>query len=601
MKSSTKSASMYDPTAAFVDELLRQGVRDVCFAPGSRSTPLVLLFADHPKARLHRHIDERSAAFYALGIAKATRRAVALVCTSGTAAANFLPAVIEAYFSQTPLIVLTADRPPEARGVGSPQTIDQVKMYGDHVKWFAEMPLPHDGLIHHARAQARRAYLSAVEGPAGPVHINFPFREPLLPEARPFVADDDDAASTRAGTESEKPPAVLGQARPPLDAVRPLADVLAKAQRGLIVCGPQEDPALARAVTRLAARLGFPVLADPLSQVRCGPHSKELVIDAYDAFLRDPGFAAAHAPDLVLRFGAPPTSKALTLYLESHLKDGRSRLVLVDPFAWRDPSHRAWQVVRADAVSTCEALEEALAQAGSAALSEPLRQRWTETWQLANAAARQACTETALKMDAFFEGSVFVHLAELLPEGAALFAGNSMPVRDLDTFFPVLDRPVRMMANRGANGIDGVVSSALGASAATDDPLVLVIGDLSFLHDLGGLLAAKEHRGSATIVLVNNDGGGIFSFLPQTSRPDQFEALFGTPTGVAYHPVAEMFGVRFETARDWDHFRTLVKTGLARAGVDIIEIKTDRSANVDLHRRVWQAVSRAVEARLEQR
>lgn len=608
------AASSYAPTAAFVDELIRQGVRDVCFAPGSRSTPLILLFADHPGARLHRHIDERSAAFYALGMAKATRRPVALVCTSGTAAANFLPAVVEAYYSQTPLIVLTADRPPEARGVGSPQTIDQVKLYGDHVKWFAEMPLPGDGLVDHARGQARRAYASAVQGPAGPVHLNFPFREPLLPEERPFDAVPDREWEVDAyGTQPDAPRALAvigGESRPPVDAVRPLASCLARAERGLIVCGPQEDPALGEAVARLAARLRFPVLADPLSQVRCGRHSKEYIIDAYDAFLRNPAFAEANVPDLVLRFGAAPTSKPLTQYLEKHLQTGRSRLVLVDPYAWRDPSHFAWRVVRSDAVAFCEAMEQALAEvlAGSAVPTatetearQPGRlrrrqQRWSAAWQRANAVARRACTETALKMDTVFEGTVFVHLAELLPEGAALYAGNSMPVRDLDTFFPALDRPVRMMANRGANGIDGVLSSALGASAAWDKPLVLVIGDLSFLHDLGGLLAAKNHPGSATIVLINNDGGGIFSFLPQASRPDRFEALFGTPTGVRFHAVAELFGVPFETARDWDHFRSLVRASLARPGVEIIEVKSDRTANVDLHRRVWQAVNRALEA-----
>ena len=288
---------------AFVDELIRQGVKDVCFAPGSRSTPLVLLFAEHPKARLHRHIDERSAGFYALGIAKASRRPVALVCTSGTAAANFLPSIIEAFYGQVPLIVLTADRPPEARGVGSPQTIDQTKLYGDHVKWFAEMPLPGDGLVDHAHALAKRAYAAATEGPPGPVHLNFPFREPLLPDEQPFekLPEPDAPAFPDQGA-----PVLFAEVKPARESFRPLARALAGAQRGLIICGPQENPALGRAVARLAARLQYPVLADPLSQVRCGFHSKELIIDAYDAFLRDEAFIETNAPELVLRFGRRP-------------------------------------------------------------------------------------------------------------------------------------------------------------------------------------------------------------------------------------------------------------------------------------------------------
>ena len=588
--------SPFAPTAAFVDELIRQGVKDVCFAPGSRSTPLVLLFAEHPKARLHRHIDERSAGFYALGIAKASRRPVALVCTSGTAAANFLPSIIEAFYGQVPLIVLTADRPPEARGVGSPQTIDQTKLYGDHVKWFAEMPLPGDGLVDHARALAKRAYAAATEGPPGPVHLNFPFREPLLPDEQPFekLPEPDAPAFPDQGA-----PVLFAEVKPARESFRPLARALAGAQRGLIICGPQEDPALGRAVARLAARLQYPVLADPLSQVRCGFHSKELIIDAYDAFLRDEAFIETNAPELVLRFGAPPTSKPLAQFLDRHAERHKCRVVLVDPYHWRDPSHQAWQIVRAEAVAACTVLDECLEELGPPQQT-PTRTQWVDRWLRVNALTRESCTQATLGMDAPFEGSVFTHLAQLLPAGATLYVGNSMPVRDLDTFFPALDRPVRIMANRGANGIDGVVSSALGAAAVSDEPLVLVIGDLSFLHDLGGLLAAKDHPGSATIILINNDGGGIFSFLPQASRPEHFETLFGTPTGVRFRPISEMFGISFETADGWDHFRTLVQASLTRPGVRIIEVKSERKVNVDLHREVWQTVSRSLRGALAQ-
>lgn len=587
------SGSQYTPTAAFVDELVRAGLKEVCFAPGSRSTPLALLFAEHPGVRLYSHIDERSAGFFALGIAKAARRPVALLCTSGTAAANFMPSVVEAYFGQVPLIVLTADRPPEARGIGSPQTIDQLKLYGDHVKWFAEVPVPQDApeLIAHARALARQALAQAAGGPPGPVHLNFPFREPLLPKEASFDTLDEPVRLPPQAGEPALAPVVPAQLQPPPGSLRPLAEFLKMTREGLIVCGPQDDPAASDAIVRLAARLGYPVLADPLSQLRCGVHPKELIVDAYDAFLRIEAFASAHAPRVVLRFGAPPTSKSLMQYLARH----RCPSILFDPYHWRDPLYGASAVVRADVGPACDALLQLLAD-GDLSATAAQSSEWTRLWLAANARARAALNDATSVMDGLFEGSVFLHLAELLPDGATLYVGNSMPVRDLDTFFPARDRPLRFMANRGANGIDGVVSSALGASAVLENPLVLVVGDLSFLHDLGGLLAAKRHQLTATIVLINNDGGGIFSFLPQTSRPQHFEELFGTPVGLDFAHVARMFGLAFATVSSWSDFRSLIQESLARPGVDVIEIKSERRANAERHREVWHAVSRAVSA-----
>lgn len=612
------ASTPYLPTIAFVDELVRCGLKELCFAPGSRSTPLALLLAERPEIRLYRHIDERSAAFFALGLAKASGRPVALLCTSGTAAANFLPAVVEAYYSRVPLVVLTADRPPEARDAGAPQTIDQVKIYGDHVKWFAEMPLPEarPELIDHARAFARRALAAAAQAPAGPVHLNFPFREPLLPPERPFealAAAEGEAKIPDAGgrplgevtPEDGLAPAGLA---PPLSShaaasLHSLARLLSERPQGLIVCGPQDDPALGEAVTRLAARLGYPVLADPLSQARCGTHSKEFIIDAYDAFLRDQDFAARVVPQVVLQMGALPTSKPLVQYLDRH----RCPRFLIDAGGWRDPSHRA-EIIFEDPVAACAELEASVAQhLGKSSRAGGL---WPRFWRAVDEAARAACIESMTGSgdaragddgagdlpggEFLFEGRIFFELASLLPAGAAVYAGNSMPVRDLDTFFPTLDRSLRFWANRGANGIDGVVSSALGASAGCEGPLVLVIGDLSFLHDLTGLYAARAHGLAATIILIHNDGGGIFSFLPQASRPERFEELFGTPTGLDFGPAVEMFGARFTVARDWQHFRSLVAESMGAPGVQVIQVRSERGANVALHRRVWQAVSTAI-------
>ncbi|MCM8749360.1 2-succinyl-5-enolpyruvyl-6-hydroxy-3-cyclohexene-1-carboxylic-acid synthase [Thermomicrobiaceae bacterium CFH 74404] len=575
---------------AFVDELARAGVRHACFAPGSRSTPLVLALAREPRIRLWDHLDERSTAFFALGLAKALREPVAVVCTSGTAAANFLPAVVEAHYSRVPLLVLTADRPPELRDMGAPQAIDQLRLYGSYAKWFVEVALPEGTplLLRYARALAARAAATAREEPAGPVHLNFPFREPLIPlAAEPPDVSGPEALAWLGRPDGEPFARVLAGPRQPSAAlVRDLAELLAGLPRGVIVAGPQPDEALAPALARLAATLGYPILADPLSQVRCGPHDRDLVVDAYDAFLRDPEIAGALSPQAVLRFGAIPTSKPLLLYLERH---AGAQQIVVDPAGWPDPLHLASHVVHADPAALAEALATQLA--GIDCRPDP---GWSELWRSIDMRARATIREEVERIQEPFEGRVFAELAALLPDGATLFAGNSMPVRDLDTFFPGSGHRLRFLANRGANGIDGVVSTALGAAAALPAPLILVIGDLSFYHDMNGLLAARRHGLRATIVLLNNDGGGIFSFLPQAEHGEQFERLFGTPHGLDFRHAAALYGLAFTRVESWPAFREAVRASLAGDSVSVIEVPTERARNVELHRRIWPAVAQAV-------
>ena len=582
---------------AFVDELARAGVRHACVCPGSRSTPLAIKLACQPALRVWVHVDERSCGFFALGMARALGEPVALLCSSGTAAANFLPAVVEAHHARVPLVVLTADRPPEVRDFGAAQTIDQVRLYGGHVKWFVDMPVPEvsEDLLRHARAVAGRAVATALARPAGPVHLNFPFREPLLPST-----DPGEAVSVLDPISSEGRPRNLPYvassraARPPdPDAVASLAADLAATPRGLIVCGPQDDPALADAVAGLVAAAGYPVLADPLSQVRCGRHDRALIVDSYDAFLRDEAICRELAPDIVLRFGAPPTSKPLLQYLQ---RFPGCRHVLVDEDGgWRDPTLLASDVVHADLCLACDALAEAVAaRRGGASSGE-----WSRIWLALGELSRAAIAGQVGSEAEAFEGRVFAELADLLPDGTTLFAGNSMPVRDLDAYFPTVGRAIRFIANRGANGIDGIVSSALGVAAVTPTPLVLVIGDLSFYHDLNGLLAAKKHGLRATIVVLNNDGGGIFSFLPQAAYadPDTFEELFGTPIGLDVGAAAGLYGAVFFRPTSWGMFREAVAAGLAGDGLTVVEVVTHRRQHVAQHR----AVSAAVTARLKER
>ncbi|QIA27483.1 2-succinyl-5-enolpyruvyl-6-hydroxy-3-cyclohexene-1-carboxylic-acid synthase [Thermaerobacter sp. PB12/4term] len=910
---------------ALMDGLVSAGVEHVVVCPGSRSTPLALAAARHPGVRLWVQLDERSAAFFALGLGRATGRPAAVVATSGTAPANFYPAVIEARYGRVPLVVLSADRPHELREFGASQTVDQIHLYGRHAKWFADLPLPEDDPAARAYVTraAVRAVTEALAAPAGPVHLNVPFREPLVPEAP--------AASRPAGAGASSHPAAVGAAaaadavgmvqglaaverglaggepvgqgppdreaveahlagegrlaggpaqpvsggpwQAPLTSAQPrparrqpveprlgaaalteaqaheLFGLLAGARRGLIVCGPlspvlavapgvgpaaggpggapafsAEGPPLAVAVTRLARRLGLPVLADPLSGVRCGPHASAEaygaqqaarqagpaagtrqggpaawgqqggaapaaqqgeavaagpdaaaaagpgggvaggaagneaagtapglareaqatgegvaqdpaegpvagsvqgsaqggmqgpipgpIIDAYDAFLRVPALASALAPDVVLRLGGMPVSKPLAQFLERH---PRAVQVVIDEGGWPDPSHGAALVVRADPVQACWQLAQLAAaycgdepapageaqpgggQGGPGAVADTQREgapgsetrqtagtgvasraggppahqdegalpgqgtagsstgfssgsvpagsvgaggpvdpvpapgdasrppgagSWLGLWQRLNHIARQAMARQLARWDEPAEPRVVAELARLLPAGSLLFAGNSMPIRDVDTFFPAGPRPVRILANRGAAGIDGVVSTAAGVAAAGEGPVVLLIGDLSFYHDLNGLWAAARYGLPLVTVVVNNDGGGIFSFLAQSRLdPAEFEPLWGTPHGLDFRHAAALYGIPYRRVDTWDAFRAAVQEALGRApggggtglpgaagapgertgpadgntpGPSIVEIRTNRQRNVDHHRQIWQAVAAAL-------
>jgi 2-succinyl-5-enolpyruvyl-6-hydroxy-3-cyclohexene-1-carboxylate synthase len=575
----SSAAQVLDATVgSFVAGLAAAGVRHVCACPGSRSTPLAIEVARHPDLRLWMHLDERSAAYFGLGLARARREPVALLATSGTAAANFFPAVVEANLSRVPLVVLTGDRPHELRDNGAAQTIDQLRLYGQHVKWFFDLPEP-DGSLPQQRlvsTLAARAVASAQAVPAGPVHLNWPFRDPLVPAPREAFPEQGKTVSIHAA-----------RLAPTVRLVEQLTALIEHTPRGLIVAGPDDnDQATADAVARLAAQVGYPVLADALSGVRRGARDGALVIDTYDAFLRDATVASSLEPELVLRFGALPTSKPLQQFLE---RFSEARMLLVDPGGWREPTSQASDVLHVDPALLCQALAEAAGQSRGC--------DWSDRWLALNTAARRAIDCHMDGLDELFEGKVFSRLAELMPESALLFAGNSMPVRDLDSFLPRSPQPLRCLANRGANGIDGVVSSAFGASAAGAGPVVLAIGDVSFYHDLNGLLAARKHALDLLVVLLNNDGGGIFSFLPQADAlPEHFELLFGTPHGLDFRPFVEGYGGHFVRVEDWPSFDAAVTEGLLQGGLRVIEVPTQRARNVAQHRAVWRAVAEGLAA-----
>ncbi len=574
-----------------MEELVRSGVSQLCLCPGSRSAPLALAAGRCEGLRVWTHLDERSAGFFALGLARAGVGPVALVCTSGTAAANFLPAVVEASLARLPLLVLTADRPAELRGWGAPQTIDQVGLYGSHVRWFAEAPCPEPGAaaLAHARALACRAAATAAGPPAGPVHLNLPFREPLAPTADGVGAGAHGAAlHGRAGQAWLR--RSTGRRQPAPETLSAAFEAVAAAHRGVVLCGPSDDPDLPGALAELGRAAGFPVLAEPLGQLRSGPHvGRGPLLGCGDALLRDPDFAAAQAPDLILRFGPPPTSKACQRYVDLHAD---APLWLVSGSEeWADPSHRAARVVHADPVALCEALTRRLSEAAE---GRP-RSAWLDAWFAADARARHAIANCIEKQERLLEPQLVRELAAALPEGATLFASNSMPVREVDAFLPLSSRRLRVLANRGANGIDGIPSTALGVAAAGAGPVVLLTGDLALLHDLGGLLSARRLGLDLVVVAIQNDGGGIFEQLPVADAVprSEFEALFALSHGSDL--CAAVAGLGFETRRVADAAE--LRAALARAlggGAWLIEVPVDRAESRAHHRGIAEEVASAL-------
>jgi 2-succinyl-5-enolpyruvyl-6-hydroxy-3-cyclohexene-1-carboxylate synthase len=564
---------------SFVDEFVTCGLRDVCLCPGSRSTPLAIAFARHPDVKLWTHLDERSCAYFALGMAKARPdRPVAILCSSGTAAVNFAPAVVEAYHSHVPLIVLTADRPPELQDLGANQTIDQHRLYGPAVKWFSQLPLPEASpeMLRYVRMIAARAVTTTQQAPMGPVHLDFLFREPLVPMAfqyrQPVAATAGSVASQHAG-KLETDAAAL---RLPFD-VTTIA-------RPLIVAGPDSGMDF-EGLSLFAERLAAPVLADPLSGVRSTSSASGHILSNYDNFLRPRAIIDALKPGFILRFGEPPTSKPLATYLAYH-RDV-PQYAIAHPGKWPDPDLSADALIHADATAVCNALLNQLN-------GQSRETGWIQAWQGIEASTSATIDAVLGETEAVSEPSAITDLAETLPSGSTVFAGNSMPVRDIDGFFSPAAKDITVLGSRGASGIDGVVSTALGIAARNQRPTVLAIGDVSFYHDMNGLLAAQRHGLSATIVLVNNDGGGIFSFLPQHEQSDDFETLFGTPHGLDFSHVGPLYGVGFQRVESRQQYRDALKASFDAPGVQVIEVRTDREENLRLHHRIWAAVAEAV-------
>lgn len=565
---------MTDYLAAFVEEIVQAGVKEAVISPGSRSTPLALLMEEHPTLKTFIDVDERSAGFFALGISKNSKRPVVLLCTSGTAAANFLPAIAEANLAQVPLIVLTADRPHELRNVGAPQAIDQLHLYSSHVKDFTDMALPENSLemLRYAKWHGSKAVDIAMKTPRGPVHVNFPLREPLMPilDPSPYTITSKPKRHVHIYYTHE----VLEQR-----AVLQMAEQLT-GKRGVIIAGSLDKKEIEPALIKLAEALNWPILADPLSGLRSYGEKDNFVLDQYDAFLKRADLLTELEPEVMIRFGSMPVSKSLKIWMENLT---HTRLFVVDPgAAWRDPIKAVTDMIHCD--------ERFLIDALLAVIKDKTPNNWLMSWQKMNQLVKVVLEDVLSDATLEEEGKIVSVLRDALPEQAGLFIGNSMAIRDVDTYFEQTPKKIKMLANRGANGIDGVVSAALGASTVTQ-PMYLLIGDLSFYHGMNGLLLAKKYRLNLTIILINNNGGGIFSFLPQNEHPKYFETLFGTSTDLDFEHAANLYGAVYQAVSDVGDLEEALDEASYHKGLDIIEIKTSRQTNKGNHQALFEKIS----------
>lgn len=562
--------------SALVEELARSGVRDAVLSPGSRSTPVALALDRESSVGLRIVLDERAAGFVAVGIALASGRPVVVACTSGSAAANLHPAVVEADQAGVPLVILTSDRPPELRGIGAGQTIDQVKLYGSAVRWFCEVGT-HDaddaGLLHY-RSLACRAHAQAKDA-RGPVHLNLAWRDPLGPEPCPEDLIATDPLAVRGRGERRPLTAAIGTRTADTDVVSAVVEAIDRAARPMIVAGrsPWSDPL--SALPALAQRAAAPILAEPTSQLRYGPHDRAAVIAAYDLIIRD--LPSGLCPDLVIRIGDMPTSKPLRQWLGS--AGAPDQIVIDPPGGWNEPTQRAGAFLRTDAAALTASLSQA---------TRPGDEAWLTAWTVAEAEAQAAIDEVLDQEPGLTEPGLLRALGRRLTDGDRLLLGSSMPVRDAEAFMPGGAARALFFSNRGANGIDGLVSTASGISRGSQGCTWAVLGDLALAHDVGGLATLADADGSVRLLVIDNGGGRIFEFLPQAEQleRERFERLFVTPSGLDLERVADVFGLdylRIETLREL--------ADEPPRGHSLLHAELEAGNNVQLHSRIAAAVA----------
>jgi len=576
-------------TETFLNELVSVGVKYACISPGSRSTPLTLAAAKNKKIKSFINIDERSSAFFALGLAKSTNSPVILICTSGTATAEFYPAIIEAYQQRIPLIVCTADRPPELINMGANQTINQYNLYKNHIRWFCPVGLPEANAkgIKHIKECARRAFKESFITSKGPVHLNFPFKKPFEPKTFTDEISKNLLDSTKK-TIIKEDKSIEAKTKDICSEewFREISKYLLNSKKVLIIAGPEYyNSDFPIQISKLAEKLNIPVLADGCSNLRFGRHKKGNILTNYDAILRSDKFAKNNQPDFILHFGRTVTSKALETFLGQCTAP---RFMINDYGDWFDPSKKSIAAIGCKPYVFCRKMNQFL---DSKAIKERDKD-WLENFLSADRIASEIKSKIFESSTSLNEGRLVSEIMDLIPRNSKLMISNSMPVRDFDYFASNSEKKISVYNNRGASGIDGITSTALGIAVQSKEPTILVTGDLAFYYDLNGLLAAKNFKIPLIVILINNDGGGIFEVLPISKYGKFFKDYFIVSHNLDFSHFVKAYGGNFKGIKTWKDFRSSFRKALKAKSFSVIEVKTDSKQSLKLRQRFWNDVSK---------
>ena len=573
----------------FIDQLASLGVRYACISPGSRSTPLTYVISKNRKIKSFINIDERSSAFFALGLAKATSKPVLVVTTSGTAVAELYPAIIEAYQQRTSLIICTADRPSDLIGTGANQTINQHNIFKNHIRWFRDLGSPSisETGLHHLQKIAIKAYQISLNEDRGPVHLNFPFRKPL----EPFSYTDEVSKKIFklrpqriTGTKLQNHNASSGLVK----VVEKLTEELAKSEKGIIIAGPMEyDRELIKGIKKLSGLLKCPVFADGLSQLRFNINKKDTtILSNFNSILKSDNFIKEHEPDIIIQFGRTPTSSLL----ESFLAETNTERYLVNSFGDKfDPSGNAKATLAIEPKYFCQYMTSKLKE------KKIIRQYslWLKDFIYADEMSEKIKASLIDKAKFPNESIVINEVLKHVPSGSNIFIGNSLPVRDLDNFSGINSKKINIHFNRGASGIDGITSTALGVALAKK-PALLITGDLSFLHDLNALAVASKYSISPTIIVINNNGGGIFESLPIANKVKNFNKFFITPHNLELGEIVKSFGINHLLITTRSQLRQQLKNSLNKKVPSVLEIKTNAARSAELRNKYFNEVKKKI-------
>ena len=564
----------------FTSRLAELGVKHVCISPGSRSTPLTLTFAANKNFTTYSIVDERSSAFFALGLAKKTKSPVAIVTTSGTAVAELYPAIIEAFYQRVPLIVCTADRPRKLRGSGANQTINQHNIYKNHIRLFSDVGLPDVKNLAHIRNLAEEAVRISFFENKGPVHLNFQFEKPFEPNSYTDSIENSMLEKIYSHSAFE-----LRETFTKKINFAKLADKLL-GKRGLILIGFNNyGDGFGKQVICFSEKFGFPVYADGSSSIRFGNHKKENIIENFTALIRTADFQSKYDPEVIIQFGSAPTANVLLEFF----KNSKAEKILCNEYGdLNDPSLTAKTIIRMNPENFCEAIINAFPA------QKKTSTEWLDDWRAMNMIAEVLKSEIIEETSFPFEGRITKEVIMALPEKSNLFVSNSLPIRDMDFFASVSNKRLNVFTNRGASGIDGINSTALGIAKTTTAPTFLIVGDLAFFHDMNGLHNAVKYKIPLTVILINNSGGGIFESLPISEYREVMKENFLTPLSINFRKFVEAYNGKYVKIKNWNHLRKELKLSPASRSLTVLEVKTDAIKSKLQRQKYWSAVAKQI-------